>query len=56
LREILKTMSARLVGEASAVLPLMGRQLDAAGIATDPGLSARLRAALDDLGLVIRRG
>ncbi len=46
LREILATMSARLIERASLTLPLMGRNLDAAGILADPDLSGRLRAAL----------
>lgn len=45
LREILATMSARLI-RASLTLPLMGRNLDAAGILADPELSGQLRAAL----------
>ena len=46
LREILATMSARLIERASLTLPLMGRNLDAAGILADPELSGQLRAAL----------
>ncbi len=46
LREVLATMAARLVPEASIALPLLGRNLEAAGIAADPVLSAHLRAAL----------
>ncbi len=49
LRLILDTMSARLVSDASITLPLLGRGLDADGIAADPDLSARLRAALEAL-------
>jgi chromate reductase, NAD(P)H dehydrogenase (quinone) len=49
MREILTTMSARVVDRASIMLPLMGRKLDAAGIAADPDLSAQLRAALASL-------
>jgi chromate reductase, NAD(P)H dehydrogenase (quinone) len=44
LRLTLRTMSARLVEEASITLPLLGRGLDAAGIVQDSGLSAQLRA------------
>jgi NAD(P)H-dependent FMN reductase len=47
LRLVLTTMSARLVDRASITLPLLGRSLDAAGIASDPALAAQLRAALD---------
>jgi chromate reductase len=46
LRLTLTTMSARVVEEASITLPLLGRNLDAAGILADGALSARLRAAL----------
>ena len=46
LRLILDTMSARLVASASITLPLLGRGLDADGIAVDPVLSDQLRAAL----------
>ncbi len=46
LRLVLTTMSARLVEEASITVPLLGRAVDAAGIAADPELSAPLAAAL----------
>ncbi len=46
LREILATMSARLIEPASITLPLMSLNLDAAGILADPELSAQLRTAL----------
>jgi NAD(P)H-dependent FMN reductase len=47
LREILVTMSARLIDRASITLPLMGRNLDAAVILADPELVGQLRAALE---------
>ncbi|MDR3416427.1 MAG: NAD(P)H-dependent oxidoreductase [Nevskia sp.] len=47
LTETLTTMSARLVPEANVTLPLLGRTLDAAGIAADAELAALLRRALD---------
>lgn len=47
LREILTTMSARLVEDASIELPLQGRGLDAAGIVADADLSAALRGAIE---------
>ena len=47
LRLTLETMSARLVAEASITLPLLGRNLDAAGIVADPELAAALQAALE---------
>ena len=46
LREILTTMSARLIEDASIELPLQGRGLDAAGIVADSALSAALRGAV----------
>ena len=55
LREILTTMSARLIGRASVTLPLMGRTLDAAGIVADPDLSDQLREALACLADEIRK-
>ncbi|WP_304167276.1 NADPH-dependent FMN reductase [Phenylobacterium aquaticum] len=49
LREILTTMSARLVEAAFVTLNLRGRGLDAAGIAADPDLSAALAGGLERL-------
>ena len=49
LRLILATMSARIVEAASVTLPLLGRDLDADGIAADVELSASLRVALAHL-------
>ncbi len=49
LRLTLATMSARLVGNSSFVLPLQGRNLDAEGIIADTALAAVLRAALGEL-------
>ncbi len=46
LTEILTTMAARLVAEASITIPLLDRTLDGAAIAADPALAERLRAAL----------
>ena len=54
LRLILRTMSARLVADASISLPLFGRNLDAAAIAADETLSAKLRTALDHLAVAIK--
>ncbi len=47
LTEILRTMSARLVDEASVTIPLLGPRVDAATIAADPVLAGPLRAALE---------
>ena len=49
LAETLRTMSTRLVDDASLVIPLDGRRLDAAGIAADAALAGQLRHALDAL-------
>ena len=49
LAETLRTMSTRLVDDASIVIPLDGRRLDAAGIAADPALVSLLEGALDAL-------
>ena len=46
LKEILTTMSARVVEEASAVVPLDGKGRTAADIVTDATLSAAVSAAL----------
>ncbi len=46
----LATMAGRVVPEASIVLPLLGRNLDAASIAADAELAAQLRGALEALG------
>lgn len=47
--ETLRTMSAQVVEAACIELPLMGRGLDAAGVAADPALSAALRPAVQAL-------
>lgn len=46
LMETVKTMSGRLVAEASIAVPLQGRNLDERGIAADPDISRPVRAAL----------
>jgi chromate reductase, NAD(P)H dehydrogenase (quinone) len=48
LREILATMAARLVAEASITAPIsgVGRSLDAKAIASDPELSRLLKEAM----------
>ncbi len=52
----LATMAARLVSGATITLPLLGRELDASTIATDPALSEALRAALSALLRAIEQG
>jgi hypothetical protein len=56
LREILTTMSARLIEDASIELPLQGRGLDAAGIVADSALSAALRGAVATFAEAIATG
>jgi chromate reductase len=56
LRLTLATMSARLIGAVSFMLPLQGRPLDADGIAADSALAATLQTALDALAKTIRLG
>jgi chromate reductase len=46
LAETLTVMSANLIAGASITLPLLGKKLDAAGIAADPELSSTLRSAI----------
>jgi chromate reductase len=53
LRLTLNTMSANLVEVASIMLPLLGRNLDAAGIMADADLSSELSQALHNLGRAI---
>ncbi len=49
LAEILRTMSARLIGPASVTLALPGRGTDAAALAADSRVGPALRAALTAL-------
>jgi NAD(P)H-dependent FMN reductase len=46
LAETVTVMSGRLVSEASAAVPLIGRKLDEAGIVAEPEIAGPLRAAL----------
>ena len=55
LRETLTVMNARLIEEASLILPLQGRRLDAAGIQADPALADAVRAALATFAHAIAR-
>jgi NAD(P)H-dependent FMN reductase len=52
--EILTTMSARVIGEASIVMSLQGRTLDAEGMARDLTLGANLTSALEALARAAR--
>jgi chromate reductase, NAD(P)H dehydrogenase (quinone) len=53
LAETLRTMSTVLVADASVLVPLDGRRLDADGIARDSELANLIRAALDALAKVV---
>ena len=46
LRETISVMDARIIDEASIALPLLGRNLDEIGIASDAELSEPLRSAI----------
>lgn len=54
LREILATMSARLVERASVVVALRSRDMDPEAIVADPELSAALREALVEISSAVR--
>ncbi len=54
LREVLTTMSARLVDPACLTLELQGRGLDAAGIAADPAVSSQITGALTQFVEAVR--
>jgi chromate reductase len=57
LREILLTMSARIISEASISLPLQGNGLDtAAAVLARADLAASLGGALQALAQAVRRG
>jgi chromate reductase, NAD(P)H dehydrogenase (quinone) len=46
LQETIATMSGRFIAEASIAVPLLGKNLDAAGIVAHPEMASALRAAL----------
>jgi len=54
LKETLTVMSARVVPEASITVSLVGRKLDANGIAANRELSTALRSAMVSLSLAAR--
>ncbi|AMV40185.1 NADPH-dependent FMN reductase [Planctomyces sp. SH-PL62] len=56
LRLTLATMSGRVIEAASIAVPLLGRGLDADGIAADPSLSSSLRDALRSFADAIGAG
>jgi NAD(P)H-dependent FMN reductase len=53
LAETLRTMSGRLIDEASIVLPLDGRRLNAEGLVADEMLSRRLASAIAALATAV---
>lgn len=55
LREILRTMSAHVIEEASIAVPLLGRNLNAEGIVADPLLVAEFKRALRNLIYHVKR-
>lgn len=56
LTETIRTMSARLVPEASIAVPLLARKLDAAGIVADPELAGAIREAIAAFTQAIENG
>lgn len=54
LREILTTMSARLLDVASRVIALPRRDMDDESIARDPELSRQLRSVMEEIGEAVR--
>ncbi len=55
LREILKTMSAMIVEEASMTIPLLGANLDEDGMVSTPSVAASIRGALVALSKAVVR-
>jgi NAD(P)H-dependent FMN reductase len=56
LREIIATMDARIISEASVTVPVQGRKLDVGGIVADPALSSALSSALEAMASAIASG
>ncbi|WP_223247211.1 NADPH-dependent FMN reductase [Sulfuriferula sp. AH1] len=55
LKEIMSVMSARIVEEASIIVPIIGANLDEAAIAAHPHLANALRTALQALQIATER-
>ncbi|MGB3292479.1 MAG: NADPH-dependent FMN reductase [Phormidesmis sp.] len=53
--EIVTTMAGQVVPEASITVPLLGRKLDATGIAADPEISSMVRTAIGGFVIAIER-
>ncbi|HEY0552996.1 MAG TPA: NADPH-dependent FMN reductase [Thermoanaerobaculia bacterium] len=56
LAETIKTMSGRLIAEASIAVPLLGAKLDAVGIAAHPEISGLLRDAIAAFARSVEQG
>jgi NAD(P)H-dependent FMN reductase len=56
LAETIRTMSGRIISEASLSLPLLGQRLDAEGIIARPELANAIRGAVSAFVEAIRRG
>ncbi|MBD2077526.1 hypothetical protein H6F86_27320 [Phormidium sp. FACHB-592] len=56
LTEIVTIMTGRIVSEASITISLLGRNLDAYGIVTDPEFLAALQAAIATFVNAIQQG
>jgi chromate reductase, NAD(P)H dehydrogenase (quinone) len=54
LREVLKTMDARLVSDAEITVPLLGKGLGASEIAADAEFAALIRSSLQTIAAVSR--
>ncbi len=55
LAETIRTMSGRIISEASLSLPLLGQRLDAEGIIARPELASAIRGAVSAFVEAIRR-
>src|SRR3984885_8527288 len=53
LREVLKTMDARLISEAEVTVPLLGKGMGVADIAADPEFAALIRFSLEKIAGVV---
>jgi hypothetical protein len=49
LREVLKTMNARLVSDAETTLPLLGKTFDASEIAANPAFAALIQSSIQKI-------
>jgi NAD(P)H-dependent FMN reductase len=54
MRLVFETMSAKIVDAVTITVPLLGKQTDAAMIATDPAMAAKIVGALDAYAAALR--